>query len=415
MNKTLDSTLAEQASNNNGPERAKAKEIFLGIDTHLDSNQIARKIDNGAILPVQSLAFEELLLFAHKQTKLAEKVYAVYEAGPLGYVLYRALRQLGVEAYVSAPECLEQGKRKFNKLDSRKLCSRLYSYVHGDREMMRVVRVPSPEEEQSRAQSRQYDQLVARRKAISAQGRALTLSQGYRSMSNAWWRPIAYRKWSRLLPDWIKSQLEVLRPSLELLDQQISKGRKELIQSNHEALPKGFGAQTIVQMDREIGDWGRFSNRRKVACFFGFVPREHSTGTGQRLGSITKVGSTRLRALSIELVWRLPRFQPNYGPVVQWRQSLNSPNKALKKKAAVAVARRVVIDIWRMRTGAKTAQELGLILNPAPRAHKASQRQRQSERSAVCKQQSGINGLLPTQAWAPSIYSVCRLQTATTF
>jgi hypothetical protein len=58
---TLDSTLAEQASNNNGPERAKAKEIFLGIDTHLDNNQVAGKIDNGAILPVQSLAFKERL------------------------------------------------------------------------------------------------------------------------------------------------------------------------------------------------------------------------------------------------------------------------------------------------------------------------------------------------------------------
>ena len=63
---TLDSTLAEQASKSSGPERARAKEIFLGIDAHWDSNQVARKIDNGAILPVQSLGFKELPLFAHK-------------------------------------------------------------------------------------------------------------------------------------------------------------------------------------------------------------------------------------------------------------------------------------------------------------------------------------------------------------
>jgi hypothetical protein len=113
----------------------------------------------------------------------------VYEAGPLGYVLYRRLRELGIEGYVSAPECLEQGRRKFNKLDGRKLCGRLYSYVQGDRQMMRVVRVPSEQEEQWRAQSRQYDQLVAQRRAISAQGRSLTLSQGFSSMSDGWWRP----------------------------------------------------------------------------------------------------------------------------------------------------------------------------------------------------------------------------------
>ncbi len=131
-------------------------------------NQVARKKDNGGIQAVQSFSFEELLLFAHKQLSLAEEVYAVYEAGPLGYVLYRHLRELGIRAYVSAPECLEQGKRKHNKLDARKLASRLYSYVQGDSEMMRVVRVPSLEQEQLRAQSRQHDQLVATRKALGA-------------------------------------------------------------------------------------------------------------------------------------------------------------------------------------------------------------------------------------------------------
>jgi transposase len=89
---------------------------------------VARKTDNSAIQGVQSFSFEELLLFAQKQLSLAEEVYAVYEAGPLGYVLYRRLRELGIKALVSAPECLEQGKRKHNKLDARKLTSRLYSY-----------------------------------------------------------------------------------------------------------------------------------------------------------------------------------------------------------------------------------------------------------------------------------------------
>src|SRR5215471_6385293 len=255
MINTQNSTHAEQASNNNGPKRAKAKEIFLGIDAHLHGNQVARKIDNSAIGPVENLGFEALVLYCCKQRKLAEKVYAVYEAGPLGYVLCRRLRELGLEAYVSAPECLEQGKRKFNKLDARKLCSRLYSYCQGDRQMMRVVRVPSEEQEQLRAHSRQYDQLVAQRRAISAQGRSLTLSQGFSSMLDGWWRAKAYQPWSEILPEWIKSQLEVLRLSLELLDQQIAQRKKELVQSNDQVLAKGFGAQTMVQMDREIGDW----------------------------------------------------------------------------------------------------------------------------------------------------------------
>src|ERR1700741_4128494 len=127
--------------------------------------------------------------------------------------------------------------------------------------------------------------------------------------------------------------------------------------------PKGSVLRRWYKMDREIGDWGRFSNRRKVACFFGFVPREYSTGTTQRLGSITKVGSARWRAKSIELFWRLIRFQPNYGPILQWRQSLCSSNKVLKKKAVVAVARRRGIGNWRKAPGRMSPQQLGLIIN----------------------------------------------------
>jgi transposase len=226
------SVLTEEVSQNNDLKRAKAKQIFLGIDAHLRSNQVARKTDNGGISGVQSFSFEELLLFAQKQLSLAEEVFAVYEAGPLGYVLYRRLQELGIKAYVSAPECLEQGQRKHNKLDAGKLASRLYSYVQGDREMMRVVRVPTPEEEQLRVHSRHHDQLVAMRKRLAAQGRALVLSQGYGMMKGAWWRPMAYRQWVRLLPEWIRAELEVWQASLGLLDAQIVERKKELIQSS---------------------------------------------------------------------------------------------------------------------------------------------------------------------------------------
>src|SRR3984893_4046518 len=239
MNKqTTPSALTEEVSKNNDPKQVKAKQIFLGIDAHLARNQVARKKDNSGIQGVQSLSFEELLLLAQKQLSLAEEVYAVYEAGPLGYVLYRRLRELGIKALVSAPEFLEQGKRKHNKLDARKLTSRLYSYVQGDSEMLRVVRVPTPEQEQLRSQSRQYDQLVETRKRLAAQGRALVLSQGYGMMKGAWWRPIAYRKWAPVLPEWIGAELEVWQTTLRLLDVQIAQRKKELIQSNKEALPK---------------------------------------------------------------------------------------------------------------------------------------------------------------------------------
>jgi hypothetical protein len=81
---TTQSALTEEVSKNNSPKRQKAKQIFLGIDAHLARNQVARKMDNGGIQVVQSFSLAELLVFAQKQLSLAEEVYAVYEAGPLG-------------------------------------------------------------------------------------------------------------------------------------------------------------------------------------------------------------------------------------------------------------------------------------------------------------------------------------------
>jgi transposase len=355
---------AEQATEAKGQKGKIAKQILLGIDAHLNGYQVGRKIDAGGIQPVQSFKPEKLLGFARKQLELAEKVYAVYEAGPLGYVLYRKLKELGVEAMVCAPECLEAGsKRKHNKIDASKLTARLYSFLGGDGYALRIVRVPSPEQERLRARSRQHDQLVCTRKAIAAQGRSLLLSQGYGS-KGSWWRPQAFNKLRALVPEWIIQELVVWQANLLLLDQQILELKTELVQSYQGPRPKGAGALTLAQLDREIFDYNRFKNPHKVGCFGGLCPSEHSTGdpSKQRLGSITKVGHPRIRVLFVEMAWRLVQFQPDYKPIKKWYPVLTGTNKALKRKAIVAVARQLFVDIWRMRTGRITAQELGLVM-----------------------------------------------------
>jgi transposase len=79
----------------------------------------------------------------------------------------------------------------------------------------------------------------------------------------------------------------------------------------------------------------------------GLCPRENSSGAQRRQGSISKHGNPRLRAWLVELAWRLVRFQPQYVA-------------ARRKKAVVAVARRLGVDLWRLATGRATAAQLGL-------------------------------------------------------
>ena len=80
-------------------KRPKAKQILLGTDTHLRGYQVGRKIDHAAVGVVENFRSEEaLLLFVEKQLERAERVVVVYEAGPLGYSLYRKLKLSGWNA-----------------------------------------------------------------------------------------------------------------------------------------------------------------------------------------------------------------------------------------------------------------------------------------------------------------------------
>jgi len=107
MNKQyrLEATLVATAKELKDQKTPKAKRIVVGTDVHLRSYQAARKVDNAAIGAVANFCSEtELLLYVEKQCEQAEEVVVVYEAGPLGYGLYRKLTARGVKCLVCAPD-----------------------------------------------------------------------------------------------------------------------------------------------------------------------------------------------------------------------------------------------------------------------------------------------------------------------
>jgi transposase len=342
----------------------KAKQILLGADTHLRGYQVGRKIDDAAVGVVENFRSEEaLLFFAQKQMERAERVVLVYEAGPLGYSLYRKLRALGVECYVCAADSSDQQRkrRKNNRIDARNLTSKLFNYVNGDQNALQMVRVPSEAQEQLRLGSRQHDQLVAERKRLGSQGNAILLSQGFGSWSN-WWRPKAWARLSSLVPAWLLERLQIWVDVLKMLDEKIAQAKVALARGRSGPRPKGVGALSQMQLQSEVLDWHFYSNRRKIACLAGMVPSEWSTGDKERRGSITKVGVPAIRRIIVEMVWRMVLFQPQYKPVQKWQEVLRGSNPALKKKAVVAIGRQLIVDLWRLETGRVTAQELNLVM-----------------------------------------------------
>ena len=123
-----------------------------------------------------------------------------------------------------------------------------------------------------------------------------------------------------------------------------------------------MGALSSVVISREICDWERFKNRRQVSRYTGLCPGEYSSGNKRVTGSITKHGNGRLRAALIELAWRMVRYQPHYHAVRKRLAVLArgaQATRAARKKAIVAVARQLAVDLWRLHTTRCTPAILG--------------------------------------------------------
>src|ERR1700740_137122 len=158
INYKLKAAPTAQSKEGNSQKEPKANRILIGVDVHLKSYQAAHKIDNGAVGVAQTFGSKEaLLLYVAKQQELAKEVVVLYEAGPLGYKLYRELKASAIECLVCAPRSGEQKRkrRKNNSIDARTLTSDLFNYLHGNEHAFQRVRVPTETQEQARIESRQ--------------------------------------------------------------------------------------------------------------------------------------------------------------------------------------------------------------------------------------------------------------------
>ena len=348
-----------------GVEQAASKTqvIKLGLDVHADFIVVVRMLDHSTPQPPQRFTPQKFLAWIPSQLKLAREVHSCYEAGPFGYVLHRKLVELGVRNLVIQPVCLDERHKGVNndKTDALELCQRLDRRVSGNQRALAVVRVPSPEEEQRRIHSRQREQLKREIKRLAAQGRSLLLSQGFREKGK-WWRELRWQKLSQTLPAWLAERLQTFIRLLAALEEEETLLRAQIEAAAPKGLPKGMGAFTLQAVEREVGNWDRFQNRRQVGSYTGLCGGVSSSGQSARLLSITKHGNQRLRTLLVELAWRMVLWQPQCHAVQGWQEQFKqkgSGQASARKKAIVAVARQLAIDLWRWRTGQTTAEKLG--------------------------------------------------------
>jgi transposase len=242
------------------------------------------------------------------------RVVLVEEACGFGYAFHRQLRQIGVEAHVVATEMLNR-KRKTNRRDAAKLLDQLYDFdVNGHKKALRLIRVPTLEQQKKRRLCRMRSQLIKVRSIMEGQGRGLMLDFDFHEVPQGWW---GARKWPKLRAKllehdpWLVEMLEHYQRLLIAQQRRITELERVIARESHydpRQVAKGLGEITFVSLQREAMDWKRFGNRKAIGSYIGCCPCEFSSGPNQKLGSIDRMGNRRMRTLLVEAVWRLKKW-----------------------------------------------------------------------------------------------------------
>jgi transposase len=351
--------------------------IKIAIDMHDKLWVMSRQLDNATPQPPQKFTPEKGLEFIARQVKLARRVVCCYEAGCFGYGSQRRIAAMGAECLVIAPQDWDERKKKVrtDKTDTMAMVQRLDRYVAGNRKALAVVRVPSLEEEVRRSRVRERRQMQSDRNRWANIGKSLLMQYGLPA-SWSWWK---FDRWenvrknvkeamgehAEVLLDMLGDYREMLTAAsekLHALTVEQQKKQKERRARAGAVRLRGIGELSMAVIESEIIDWRRFSNRRQVASYTGLCPGVSGTGGQFTNLSVNKCGNRRLRSMLVELAWLLPRYQPGYLPLQRWKAVLSAGYRSGKKKAIVALARCLAVDLWRIHTGRATPEKLGLKL-----------------------------------------------------
>src|SRR5690242_9771071 len=112
---------------------------------------------------------------------------------------------------------------------------------------------------------------------------------------------------------------------------------------------KGIGPEIAARLWVEAF-YRSFANRRQVAAYAGLTPTPWQSGDSDREQGIAKSGNPRLRATMVELAWLWLRHQPGSALSRWFRERVGDRRGRVRMIAIVAVARMLLIALWRYAT-----------------------------------------------------------------
>ena len=125
---------------------------------------------------------------------------------------------------------------------------------------------------------------------------------------------------------------------------------------------KGIGPEFGAVLGGEAF-WRDFDNRRQLAAYSGLAATPWKSGSIDREQGLSKAGNPRLRTALIQMAWLWLKHQPRSQLSVWFHERVGLDRGRMRKVMIVALARKLLIALWRFETQGEIPQ--GAVLKAA--------------------------------------------------
>jgi transposase len=332
---------------------------IIGCDFHPGYQQIAMLDKSTGEVTEKRLSHTEQGAEAKKfYLGLSGPVRVGLEASGQSQWFERLLAERGHELWIGDAAKIRASTERKQKTDRRD-ANLLLELLDQDR--FPRIWVPTPAERDTRQLLLHRAKLVRVRTQVKNQLQALALNQGVQRKWKLWTAvgrkqlenlpllPWASRRRAELL-----KLLDELEGSITALDGAVLEEAKARPAVRRLMTHPGVGPVTALAFTLTLGPAERFRRGKQVASYFGLIPSEHSSGGKQRLGHISKQGSSFVRGLLVEAAQSAVRHEPQLR-----REYQRLAQRRCRALAKVAIARKLAVRLyWMLREEVDYAQLL---------------------------------------------------------
>ncbi|SJM30773.1 IS110 family transposase [Mesorhizobium delmotii] len=299
-----------------------------------------------------------------------KRIAVAYEAAGDGFWLARWLRARGIEAYAIHPASVavsrEHRRAKTDRLDTELLMRAFLGWLRGEKRHCSMAPIPTLEEEDARP-NRERETLVGDKTRIINHIKAILARFGIRSFRLSLRQAADRLETIRTaegtpLPDNTRAELYRFLERLSLVREQIRTIEQERLRRLAAAPAAANGPHAMVRLLARVIGVGvetadmlvhemlsrKLRDRRAVARYAGLTGSPDESGKRRREKGLARAGNARVRRGMIQLAWRFLRFQKDSG-LARWFQARTADGrKTTRKTMIVALARKLLIGLWRL-------------------------------------------------------------------